>query len=63
MFHAISIFDFYLKKITDENSATLGSGLNTKSYALACYMIAWKFQGDSYPKINLIKETLKIELG
>lgn len=30
-------------------------------YALACYLLAWKFEGDQYPCMETLAKTLAIE--
>jgi hypothetical protein len=55
MFLAISIFDCYLQKIATDISHCFSTSKDAKPLAIACFFLAWKFQGDSHPKLKIMK--------
>ena len=57
MFLAISIFDSYLQKSYQE---WLAEAVNSNLYAIVCFLLAWKFQGDSHPSLESLRNYLSI---
>lgn len=62
MFLAISIFDLYLQRILTSYERYVLEEKDGQVLAITCYQLAWKFQGDSHPRLNDLKENLKIEI-
>lgn len=60
MFLAISILDKYLLSshhcLTKEDAEVVDANV----YAVSCYLLAWKFEGDQYPQVSVLAKTLAI---